>query len=149
LSVDFIAYANAGRFEMQRAQAGLATAATNQMKYDPIDTIVYTLNGNLNWDSSENRSYGDDAPNIKLEFDNPNERDELLKHSVIDSSQIENWQICSGEKDKGRSWNEKRVQVFQQAVEQRAFTLYERFYNELGFSEWIEKLPEKTKPEQE
>jgi iron complex outermembrane receptor protein len=53
LSVDFMAYADTGRFEMQRAQAGLATAATNQMKwyYDPIDTVVYTLNGNLNWDS--------------------------------------------------------------------------------------------------
>lgn len=105
------------------------------------------------WDSSKNRSDGDKAPSIKLKLSHPNEqdkRDELLKYSAINSSQIEKWKICSGEDDvedenkKGRSWNEQRVQAFQQVVEQRAFTLYERFYNELGFSEWTEKLPEET-----
>ncbi|MDD2759283.1 MAG: TonB-dependent receptor plug domain-containing protein [Methylomonas sp.] len=54
LKLDFMAYADTGRFEMQRAAAGLATAATNQMKwyYDPIDTAVFSLDGALNWDEN-------------------------------------------------------------------------------------------------
>ena len=96
--------------------------------------------GNLRvWDSSKNRSDGKDAPSEKLKFDNESERDKLLEQSAIDPSQIEGWKICSeGE----RSWNESRVQAFQQVVEQRAFALYERYYNELGFSAWPEKLPD-------
>lgn len=50
-SLDLMAYQDSGRFEMQRAQAGLATAAVNQMKwyYDPIDTKLFTLNGTMAW----------------------------------------------------------------------------------------------------
>ena len=69
---------------------------------------------------------------IPMELDNPASSSALLAQSAIDASQIEGWTGCSGE----RSWNEKRVQAFQQVVEQRAFALYKRFYTELGFSEW-------------
>ena len=108
---------------------------------------VYVGNsiGNLRvWDSSKNRSDGDKAPNIKLEFDNPKqcERDMLLEQSAINHSQTEKWLICSGELDKERSWSPERALAFQQVVEQRAFSLYERFYNELSFSAWLEKPPE-------
>lgn len=108
---------------------------------------VYVGNsiGNLRvWDSSKNRSDGDNAPNIKLEFDNPkqDERDKLLEQSAINLPQIEKWLICSGELSKERSWSPERALAFQQVVEQRAFSLYECFYNELGFSAWLEKLPE-------
>jgi hypothetical protein len=93
------------------------------------------------WDSSQNRSDGEDAPSKKLDLDNPNNRDELLKQSAIDPQQIIGWKICSGEEEKvGIHWSEKRVQGFQQVVEQRAFALYERYYNELEFSVWPETL---------
>jgi len=48
-------YQDSGRFEMQRAEAGLATAATNQMKwyYDPIDTTLLTLNGSMAWSDTQ------------------------------------------------------------------------------------------------
>ena len=98
--------------------------------------------GNIRvWDSSKNRGDGSDAPSEKLEFANESERDKLLEQSVIDPSQMEGWKTCSrGE----RSWNEVRVQAFQQVVEQRAFTLYENFYKDLDFSVWPEKFPETT-----
>lgn len=89
--------------------------------------------GNMRvWQSEKNRSDGAAAPSKKLELDNPETRSALLAQSSIDATQIAGWTDCSGE----RSWNEARVQAFQQVVEQRAFALYERFYMELGFLEW-------------
>ncbi len=66
-------------------------------------------------------------------------RNELLKQSAIDPLQIEGWRACSSGE---RSWNKVRALAFQKVVEQRAFSLYERYYNELRFSEWHENLPE-------
>lgn len=104
--------------------------------------------GNIRvWQSKENRSDGDAAPSEKLKFNNPSERDKLLQQSAIDSSQIEGWEFCSGEEYRRRSWNETRVKAFQQVVEQRAFALYKRFYSELGFSEWPEKLTDENRIE--
>ena len=89
--------------------------------------------GNMRvWQSEKNRSDGAAAPTEKLELTNSVSCSALLAQSAIDASQIGGWTSCSGE----RSWNEKRVQAFQQVVEQRAFALYKRFYTELGFSEW-------------
>lgn len=94
------------------------------------------------WDSRKNRSDGDAAPNIKLELDSDTpERTTLLQQSAIDSSQIEQWKTCSGKEGEGRSWDEPRVEAFQDVVEKRAFTLYEHFYNELGFAEWTLREP--------
>ena len=42
----------------------------------------------------------------------------------------------SGEVGK-RQWDEARLAAFQQAVEQRAAWLYNRFYNELGYAAWV------------
>lgn len=89
--------------------------------------------GNMRvWQSEKNRSDGADAPSEKLKLNNPAASAVLLAQSAIHASQISGWTACSGD----RSWNEKRVQAFQQVVEQRAFALYERFYTELGFLEW-------------
>ncbi len=104
---------------------------------------VYVGNsiGNLRvWDSSKNRSDGKVALCEKLKLDDQNEgRNELLKQSAIDPLQIEGWRACSSGE---RSWNKVRALAFQKVVEQRAFSLYERYYNELRFSEWRENLPE-------
>jgi hypothetical protein len=91
--------------------------------------------GNMRvWQSEKNRSDGAAAPSKKLELDNLETRSALRAQSSIDATQIAGWKDCSGE----RSWNDARVKAFQQVVEQRAFALYERFYTELGFSEWPE-----------
>jgi hypothetical protein len=104
---------------------------------------VYVGNsiGNLRvWDSSKNRSDGKVALCEKLKLDDQSEgRNELLKQSAIDLLQIEGWRACSSGE---RSWNKVRALAFQKVVEQRAFSLYERYYNELRFSEWRENLPE-------
>lgn len=92
--------------------------------------------GNMRvWQSEKNRSDGAATPSKKLELENLDARVVLLAQSAIDASQISGWTACSGE----RSWNETRVQAFQQVVEQRTFTLYERFYTDLGFSAWPER----------
>jgi hypothetical protein len=39
----------------------------------------------------------------------------------------------------GRRWNDDRLGVFQEAVEKRAAWLYRRFYEDLRFSDWVEK----------
>ncbi len=98
--------------------------------------IIGNSIGNMRvWQSEKNRSDGAASPRIKLELDNPETSRILLAQSSIDATQIAGWKNCSGD----RSWNEMRVQAFQQVVEQRAFALYERFYTELGFLEWDEK----------
>lgn len=94
--------------------------------------------GNIRvWGSSDNRSDGDDSPADKILKGNSND---ILVQSAIDleSEQIAYWEKCSAEKDKGKIWNLSRVQAFQQAVEHRAFSLYERYYTELGFDAWTE-----------
>jgi hypothetical protein len=113
--------------------------------------------GNLRvWDSSNNRSDGDEAPKYKLGLtpkpgkgdspeEHPSTMEELLRWSAIPNcdEHINNWRGCSlgidGEK---RTWNPERTVAFQKAVELRTFALYESFYNELAFSEWPENLPD-------
>ena len=43
---------------------------------------------------------------------------------------------CSGDV-KQRQWDENRLAAFQQAVEERAAWLYNCYYNELGYAEWV------------
>jgi hypothetical protein len=127
---------------------GAGTNADSLMQF--IDKIndgkghVYIGNsiGNIRvWDSSKNRSDGKDAPNEKLKLDDEIERAKLrlLELSAIDLLQIEGWKACSAGE---RSWNKGRALAFQQVVEQRAFALYNCYYNDLGFSVWTEKFPE-------
>jgi hypothetical protein len=102
--------------------------------------------GNLRvWDSSMNRHDGDATPTEKLKLDDEIERGKLLNGSAIHASEIDGWKACSEGK---RSWNSDRALAFQQVVEQRAFTLYERYYHELDFSVWNEALVETPQTEQ-
>lgn len=100
------------------------------------------------WGSSENRSDGDTAPAIKLsligsegrEDSNRLAAEELLRLSAIpdaDDSRMA-WVECSGEVGKERSWDEKRVVAFQRSIELRAFDLYCRYFNELGYASWYQ-----------
>lgn len=90
------------------------------------------------WGSSDNRSDGDDSPAEKI-LNRIDSRDILVQSAIdIESEQIAYWQKCSGDKGKGKVWDLSRAQAFQRAVEHRAFALYERYYTELGFDDWIE-----------
>jgi hypothetical protein len=127
---------------------GAGTNADSLMQF--VDKIndgkghVYIGNsiGNIRvWDSSKNRSDGKDAPSEKLKLDDEIEHVKLrlLELSAIDPLQIEGWKACSAGE---RSWNKSRALAFQKVVEQRAFALYNCYYNDLGFSAWTEKFPE-------
>ena len=95
--------------------------------------------GNLRvWGSSANRSDGDDAPSKKLKLNEENDkRKELLQQSAIADEHDGFWRECSGIEGKGREWNEKRTKAFQRAVEVRAFSLYEHYYQNLDLKAWL------------
>jgi hypothetical protein len=85
-----------------------------------------------------NRADSDKSPKDKLNLDNDDdERRRLLKDSAIRTDQIKDWRDASGE-DKPRSWGTNRALAFQRAVEERTFYLYQRYFEELGFAEWLQ-----------
>lgn len=98
------------------------------------------------WGSSLNRGDGDTAPSIKLLL--TNERIEqgmsmvssadLLRWSAIPDSTASKdaWVACSGITGRERSWSDDRAIAFQKAVETRAFALYCRYFEDLGFAIW-------------
>lgn len=101
--------------------------------------------GNLRvWDSVTNRSDGDASPAVKLrlhdatrlENDGP-PRSELLRLSAIPECHLEAWERCSRDEANKKVWDSDRASAFQRAVEQRAFHLYERYFNDLGFDLWL------------
>lgn len=98
------------------------------------------------WSREKNRSDGADSPRKKLKLSSESgkeeERNNLLLLSAIHANQIEGWEKCSGDDALGKSWNKDRVKAFQYVVEQRAFTLYQSFYDDLKFSMWPEKIDE-------
>ena len=98
------------------------------------------------WSREKNRSDGADSPRKKLKLSSESgkeeERNNLLLLSAIHVNQIEGWEKCSGDDALGKSWNKDRVKAFQYVVEQRAFTLYQSFYDDLKFSLWPEKIDE-------
>lgn len=104
--------------------------------------VVGNSIGNIRvWLSGLNRSDGEVSPRIKLRLnEDGTERMTILKRSAIDDDQIDSWRIASGEDKQEKNWSEVRALAFQQAVEMRAFRLYERLYNELDFSVWYSPL---------
>ena len=102
-------------------------------------SVVGNAIGNIRvWDSVLNRALGEASPAEKLKLDAPDgERRTLLKDSAIRIDQIQYWNLASGVKDKYRSWNRERALAFQSAVEKRTFDLYQRYFDELEFAEWL------------
>ncbi|UCV10280.1 DUF262 domain-containing protein [Dechloromonas denitrificans] len=103
--------------------------------------------GNLRvWDSVKNRSDGDTAPDVKLklkqidgvgqEFE-PATQSELLNWSAIPGTHTHEWLKCSRDEKNKRVWDEDRAAAFQNAVEQRTFYLYKRYFDELIFRKWM------------
>jgi hypothetical protein len=61
----------------------------------------------------------------------------LLKDSAVHIDELEHWKLASGVRDQYRSWSRERALAFQTAVEKRTFNLYQRFFDELEFAEWV------------
>ena len=94
--------------------------------------------GNLHvLESSLNRSFGD-AP---LEWKLKQEPKWLAKNSLLTIEEECSWITASPDIEDGnehRSWDGKRLQAFQCAVEKRAFALYASYFDALGFEkEWL------------
>lgn len=84
------------------------------------------------WESSRNRSDGDVSPSQKIGGDKT-----AMAHSAMEPDQWGSWEACSApdEQKKGH-WNVARTVAFQQAVEDRVFSLYSKLYIEAGFAQW-------------
>jgi len=89
--------------------------------------------GNLRvWSSSDNRSDGDDSPKKKL-MAQPDD----WRNSAITEADKELWCDCSRDGDQKMVWSVERATAFQKAVENRTFSLYEKFFDEADFTKWI------------
>ncbi len=76
-------------------------------------------------ESSDNRSLGDTSVSVKLA------NDELFRNAQIPTGGRATWLAASGEAGKHRHWDLARALAFQTAVEQRTFSLYKAFYDDL------------------
>lgn len=113
--------------------------------------VIGNCIGNIRaWGSSDNRSDGALAPAKKLLLvpeDDPEDLQAmearrvkslgLLESSGIEKEQAQFWISCLPAKGTGdRCWSFERAKSFEIAVEQRAFSLYRRFYQEPDFQSW-------------
>lgn len=90
------------------------------------------------WNTSDNRSDGDASPKIKM-GSNEQERTDWMKNSAIDASQQAIWERASpADESKKSHWDLERAQAFQQAVERRTFSLYERLFQEASLDCWLD-----------
>jgi hypothetical protein len=102
-------------------------------------SVIGDALGNL-WlvDFSTNRAWGKALFSEKIErlvdegdrqcASNPSYRDMAFDRDAA--------KVWSGASDIDRKWSRNRLIGFQQAVEERAAWLYEKFYADLGFAEW-------------
>lgn len=95
---------------------------------DNAKTLIGDALGNVRvWSSRENRSDGDSLPHLKLD-------NNKLDASIIDPHQP--WFASDFEGDDSyHYWTRDRAKNFQQAVEERTFSLYCKFYKELALGE--------------
>jgi hypothetical protein len=91
-------------------------------------------------DFSINRGWNDASFSTKLdELEKLRTEDEKcareLLQGAFDPHGRQCWLDASGHD--GRNWSEERRSAFQASTENRSSWLYERFYEDLGFSEWL------------
>ena len=90
--------------------------------------------GNFWWlGSSDNRRIGDAS--IKTRFDTLATSDAFKEAFGCDNIHLQMWRDAAIE---GKKWTSAARKAFQKAVETRTVWLYRRFYDELGFKEWLE-----------
>lgn len=116
--------------------------------------IIGNCIGNIRaWGSSDNRSDGALAPAKKLLLVSGTHDEDpvvkanrearsltLLECSAIEPDQAQLWIDCLPARGAGdRCWSFERTKSFEIAVEQRALSLYRRFYYEPDFQSWAIK----------
>jgi len=106
------------------------------LKGDRHYWLVGNCIGNVRvWSSSDNRSDGDDSPQIKLHRDGD---DGAFINSAISTQHKQLWDDCSAQRiEEKRIWSTIRAQAFQRAVEERVFYLYGRFCDDLEIDLWV------------
>lgn len=98
-----------------------------KFQQDGKDTYWFTGNsiGNIHvLDSSDNRSWSDAALAKKL-------ADQSFAENGLVLGSPDLWLMASPISETPRVWTSERALAFQQAVEQRAFALYKKFYEDL------------------
>ncbi len=107
-------------------------------KPDPDRIIDFTMEksaeqwlgnsiGNVRvWDSSDNRSLSDIAPDKRLETV------EDRNDSVVNDN--EGWEGCGS----GCKWSRDRAIAFQRAIEARTINLYKKLYEDLDFAAYVD-----------
>jgi hypothetical protein len=107
---------------------------------DNTSWVVGNSIGNYRvWDSSSNRADQDDPAPCKLGLTEMNsvETEKLLDQSAITAGEADGWKACSVATDDQGDWNETRALAFQEVVEARAFRLFEKYFKEGSFGEWV------------
>lgn len=129
------------------------TRGTRFIDYCEHAGVIGNSIGNIRiWGSSDNRSDGAASPARKLQLvavTTEEAPDALIKRqataaalleaSAIDPQHQALWVSCLPPAGKdNRFWSLERAKAFERVVEQRAFALYERFYEEPDFAAWFE-----------
>ena len=97
---------------------------------------------------SDNRHDGDASPKLKM-GENKEDQKTWMENSAISEDQLPLWQDCSpADENNKKQWTLDRALAFQRAVENRAFDLYQRLYNDAGFANWLSLASKTSDPQQ-
>ena len=121
-----------------RADWRLMSGSDNLSDFQSARHVLGNSIGNVRaWDAALNRSDGAISPRGKLQGQDGQADPSWLYDSAIDPAQHALWLACSPEDEAHPTrWSRQRALAFQQAVEQRAFALYQQLYQQAGFAEW-------------
>jgi hypothetical protein len=88
-------------------------------------------------DMSSNRQWQDKQFHYKLAEIRANISDRGSYQSLLDVAFNAEAEALWGNASKGEVWSDDRMLAFQQAIEHRTAWLYEKFYTDIGFCEWL------------
>ena len=122
-----------------RAGYGVRAAFRDFCEYSAAWIVGNSIGNYRVWDSSSNREDQDDPAPCKLQLSelDSDETKKRLAYSDIVREEAEGWKACSIAKDDQGRWDETRALNFQDVVERRAFRLFEKYFKEGCFDEWI------------
>lgn len=102
-------------------------------------TVGNSIGNYRAWNSSSNRKDQDDSALSKLGLTHMDsvETQEILSKSAISQDEGELWKACSVDKGVQGQWTEERALAFEKIVELRAFRLYNQYFSDGAFSEWV------------
>lgn len=87
-------------------------------------------------DGSDNKSRGDNP----LEREFLNATDQWVNYAFTpDDYETQQW-VRASPNEGCYVWDDERLLAFQYAIESRVLNLYQRFYTDLNFGEWVDKI---------